>query len=113
MKALSLDKAQISLVLAIGLIGGLTYRFSRVEQITEIHSKRFDSLENKMDQILELKGDFKVLKNEFDNFKKPLLNTQFNVKRVNAKMNQLAKKQADGHVEACSSCKIGPFGMNR
>jgi hypothetical protein len=113
MKALSLDKAQISLVLAISLIGGLTFRFARVDQLGEMNNTRMDKLETKMDRVIEIVPAFKLLENKVEKLEKPLLNTQFNVKRMKAQVNRIAKKQSDSHVEACTSCKLGPIGMFR
>lgn len=112
MKTFTLDKAQISLVLAISLIGGLTYRFSRVDQMVDINTKRIEQIDSKLDKILDFRTDIRILQKQIEAIQPPLRNTQFNVKRINSKMNQLAKSKTVFRARASSAFNSAPDGFN-
>lgn len=74
----------------------LVFKVSAWHDQTEFNSAAILKQDQKLDLLLERTGktqtDVEVLKTQVEAIKKPLANTQANVKRVNARMNKLAEK---------------------
>lgn len=85
----------IPLGLVITLMGGVAW-LSSVHSQGQFNTKAIEKLDVKLDQILDLtqknRLDLETVRVKVEDMKKPLANTQANVKIVNAKMNQLAVK---------------------
>jgi ADP-dependent phosphofructokinase/glucokinase len=100
----------ISVGLAITMVG-VTWKLSETNKQVEFNTAAIQSISGKLDRILELKTDIEVIKSQVTDLKKPLINTQFNVKRVNARLNKIAGPVRSTSLDLSGNCYTGPFSM--
>ena len=103
----------IKIGLAITLAGAL-WNQAGVSKQVDFNAAAIMKMDAKLDQIGSKLGAIDVIRSQLDDLRKPIINTQFNVKRV---MRRKFERTASGPVSLRSrdvggACTIGPYSMN-
>ena len=103
----------ITVGLAITLAGALWHQAGVSKQV-DFNTESIMKMDTKLDQIMGKMAVIDVIKSQVDDLRKPIINTQFNVKRV---MRRKFERTVSGpenlrNRDVSGACTIGPYSMN-
>ena len=100
----------ITIGLAITLAGALWHQAGVSKQV-DFNTAAIMKMDTKLDMIGSKLGAIDVIRSQLDDLRAPVINTQFNVKRLNKKLNKTAAGPVKFQKNYSGDCTLGPFSM--
>jgi uncharacterized protein YktB (UPF0637 family) len=103
----TVDKLQIGLVLAITLIGGGSFHYSRLLSQVDFNTAKIAGMDAKLDRILEMKGDMELMRKDIQSIQRMGKFTKVGVKSIDSRLAQLNES-----IQPFTSYYQSPFTQN-